>query len=58
MYDPCGTQRLEGDVIIKRLAAHLKVDPKDLECVLVGLVARLKNNAAIEAQNKACNCNQ
>lgn len=34
MYDPCGTQRLEGDVIIKRLAKYLNVEMIDLEVAL------------------------
>ena len=33
-YDPCGTQRLDGDVILKRLALHLGVEVVDLEVAL------------------------
>ena len=33
-YDPCGTQRLEGDDILKRLAKYLGVNPIDLAAVL------------------------
>jgi hypothetical protein len=40
MYDPCGTQRLEGDDIIKRLALYLKVDPKELEKALLLAIAK------------------
>lgn len=42
MYDPCGTQRLEGDDIIKRLAEYLKVDKNDLKAGLLALTAELK----------------
>jgi len=42
MYDPCGTQKVEGDEMIKRLAKHLKVEPKDLEAALLTLVAEVK----------------
>lgn len=35
MYDPCGTQRLEGDDIIKRLAKYLGVEPVDLKEALL-----------------------
>ena len=38
-YDPCGTQRLDGDVILKRIAEHLGIEVVDLE-------AALKNAAA------------
>lgn len=33
-YDPCGTRRLDGDDILKRLAEHLKVEVVDLEVAL------------------------
>ena len=33
-YDPCGTQHLEGDEIIKRLAKYLEVEIVDLEAAL------------------------
>lgn len=42
MYDPCGTQRLDGDDIIKRLAVYLKVSPEDLAAALLALCARDK----------------
>lgn len=34
-YDPCGTQHLEGDEIIKRLAKYLNIDPRDLTDALI-----------------------
>lgn len=34
MYDPCGTQKLEGDEMIRRLAKHLHFEPQDLETAL------------------------
>jgi len=34
MYDPCGTQRLEGNDIINRMAKWLQVDPEDLAVAL------------------------
>jgi predicted HTH domain antitoxin len=34
MYDPCGSRRLDGDDIIKRLAEYLNVNPVDLEKAL------------------------
>jgi hypothetical protein len=37
-YDPCGTQRLEGDELIKRLAVYLQVPPADLKQAFVALV--------------------
>lgn len=42
MYDPCGTQKVEGDEMIKRLAKHLKVAPQDLEDALLRLLAEVK----------------
>lgn len=33
-YDPCGTQHLEGDEIIKRLAEYLQVSPTYLAVAL------------------------
>lgn len=34
MYDPCGTQRLEGNDILNRMAKYLEVDPMDLAIAL------------------------
>ena len=31
MFDPCGTRKLEGDEILKRLAAYLGVSESDLK---------------------------
>jgi hypothetical protein len=42
MYDPCGSQKLEGDEMIKRLAKQLGVKPQDLEEALLRLLAEVK----------------
>ena len=36
-YDPCGTQRLDGAEIIKRLATYLAVNEHELETALRGI---------------------
>lgn len=43
-YDPCGTQRLEGDDILKRLAKDLNVSVSDLRnaLIVVAKSARVK----------------
>ncbi len=51
MYDPCGTQRLEGDDILKRLAEYLKVDREDLKVALLRLAT---SEAKIE--DGGCGC--
>lgn len=33
-YDPCGTQRLDGDEIIRRLAKELNMEPLELKRLL------------------------
>jgi len=58
-YDPCGTQRLEGDDIIKRLALYLKVDPKDLEFTLISLVNKTVNDKPLGCEireDRGCGC--
>lgn len=35
MFDPCGTRRLEGTDILKRLAEYLGVDAIDLHDALI-----------------------
>ena len=37
MFDPCGTRRLDGDEIIKRLAAELGILPNALKETLLRL---------------------
>lgn len=34
-YDPCGTPKLEGKDILKRLAAYLEVPENDLKTALI-----------------------
>lgn len=34
MYDPCGSQRIDGEEIIKRLALYFDVTPSYLERIL------------------------
>ena len=34
-YDPCGTQRLDGDEIIRRVAVELNIDVKILRAALI-----------------------
>jgi|HubBroStandDraft_1064217.scaffolds.fasta_scaffold727244_2 hypothetical protein len=40
MFDPCGTRRLEGDDIIKRIAEVLNVNPVELASALAFIVQR------------------
>lgn len=51
MYDPCGTQRLEGDDIIKRLADYLKIDKNKLKAGLLVI-------ATSETIQTICKANQ
>ena len=37
MFDPCGTRKLEGEDILKRLAEYLGVDEIALEQTLIEL---------------------
>jgi hypothetical protein len=41
MYDPCGTLKLEGDEIIKRLAQTLNVTPLELHNALNILLTKI-----------------
>jgi CBS-domain-containing membrane protein len=52
MFDPCGTRRLEGDDILKRLAEYLNVDPKDL-AVALKVIAQSANVKHIHEANCA-----
>lgn len=36
-FDPCGTRKLEGEDILKRLSEYLNVDTDALKTVLVDL---------------------
>jgi hypothetical protein len=42
-YDPCGTRKLEGDEILKRLAAYLGVSEIDLKTALNNIM-QVKNS--------------
>jgi hypothetical protein len=39
-YDPCGTQRLEGDEIMRRLAKELGTNAATLRKVLLDLISK------------------
>jgi energy-converting hydrogenase A subunit M len=51
MYDPCGTQKLEGDDIIKRLAKYLNVDAARLQEALI-VIAKSDHIKAIYDRNE------
>lgn len=52
-YDPCGTRRLDGDDILKRIAEYLKIDVVDLEAALKNSAAFNKNfRGPIETEKK------
>lgn len=42
MFDPCGTRKLEGEELIKRLAEVLGIDKNELEAALRCLVRSYK----------------
>lgn len=44
-YDPCGTTRLEGDEMLRRLAKYLGVSPEDLKRALLKVIG--ENNGSI-----------
>lgn len=44
MYDPCGSQKLEGEEIIKRLAIYLGVDWKALKAALLQMKVRAEEH--------------
>lgn len=43
-FDACGTTKLEGDEILKRLADYLNVDKQDLKSALLIVVAEVKGD--------------
>jgi len=60
MYDPCGTQRLEGDDIIARLADYLGIDnDEDLKQALLELVRKYKEDKPLGCEireDRGCGC--
>jgi len=40
-YDPCGTQRLDGDEILRRLAKEMNVKPLELRNALNILLVKV-----------------
>jgi len=56
MYDPCGTQRLEGDDIIARLADYLGIDnDEDLKQALLHAIQLYKEKKDRELDG-GCPC--
>lgn len=53
-FDPCGTRKLEGDEILKRLADYLDVPGHELEMALKNLVAKQIGTELIN--NYECDC--
>ena len=55
MFDPCGTRRLEGDDILKRLAEYLRMTPFELEEALIELVDKQRDKQS-QDRNGGCPC--